>query len=84
MERGARSFNPGVIFKNFAASGLFTGRISRAVDRRIGIQHSSRIGQGCAGIERNGDTKSLSYFLAGRPSIDDAVGVHADAGRSAW
>jgi phosphoglycerate dehydrogenase-like enzyme len=58
---------------------LFARRLRRAVYRRIRIQHASRIGHGCAGIERNGDTKSLSYFFAGRPGIDGAVGVHANA-----
>ncbi len=53
--------------------------LHRAVDRRRGIQHTSRIGQRRTGIERNGDTKRLSYFFTGRPSIDGALGVHANA-----
>ena len=34
---------------------------------------------GPPGIERNGDTKSLSYFFAGRPGIDGAFGVDGNA-----
>ena len=53
--------------------------LRRTVDRRIGIQHTSRIGQGRAGIECNGDTKSLGYFFTGRPGLDGALGVNANA-----
>jgi hypothetical protein len=58
---------------------LFGRRLCRAVDRRIGIQHASGIGQSRTSIERNRDTKRLSYFFAGRPGLDGTVSVHTNA-----
>jgi hypothetical protein len=58
---------------------LFGGRFCCAVDCCIGIQHASRIGHGCAGIECHGDTKGLGHFFAGCTGIDGALGMHADA-----
>jgi regulator of extracellular matrix RemA (YlzA/DUF370 family) len=72
--RGARSAKV-----KKSATTLLGCRLRRAVDRRIGVQHASGIGQSRASIERDSDTKRLSYFFAGRPGLDGAVGVHPDA-----
>ena len=58
---------------------LFGRRLCLAVYRRVGVQHASRICHGRAGIQRNGDSKSLGYFVAGRPGFDSPVCVNADA-----
>jgi hypothetical protein len=72
----SRTFSPE--FKK-SATTLLGCRLRRAVDRRIGVQHASGICQSRASIERDSDTKRLSYFFAGRPGLDGAVGVHPDA-----